>query len=533
MKNTTGIHKAGLIVFALLFCFTFYVHFVAGNATPDKELSFYTAKAWLEGKQLYTQLFTVQPPLIYFLYSVPVYLSLHMPVMQDYHFLTLLMAVMIGKSIWIGLQIMRGHPQFAGNLERQLEFCLLLGFVFVIFQHPMDFGDREHIFLVLTTPYLLRWMPSTAGAPLPLWMRMMIGIMAGIGFSIKPHCLAVLGGINLASMLFRRRADILFSIENILIYLIGGGYALSVWLFFPQYITVVLPMVFATYSAASAGPRAVFYGIKALLIFCVTFADFRPRYDSPFRRDIYYLLLVCVSFLLYVAANNGWGYTWDLLDSVLLILTGFVLWECLYLKAQKQALGEPFKPFLFGARACMINFAVNAILSIMISYGYGFNNCGHYFTSCKAGKVMLEQVRTANDGKPLERFGAISMDFGVWSYLNRATGAEWDTRFNHLWMLPKFLIAGPEFAAKHQWILHYVEDSLAEDMERYKPELMFVDDTDDFYTYRHYVDMAAFFSASPRFAEAWSHYRYVTKIHGLYAFDAKQHNGYFVYKRIH
>src|ERR1700757_4875621 len=116
-----------------LFFLASYTDFVAGNATPDKEISFYSAHAWLSGKQLYRDIFTVQPPLIYYLYAVPVYLSLHLGILEDYQYLTLLGLLAIGCVIYLAFTLIRFHPEFAGNKSKQVEFCLLLLWVFVIF----------------------------------------------------------------------------------------------------------------------------------------------------------------------------------------------------------------------------------------------------------------------------------------------------------------------------------------------------------------------------------------------------------------
>ena len=47
------------------------------------------------------------------------------------------------------------------------------------------------------------------------------------------------------------------------------------------------------------------------------------RASSPVRRDLYYLLLLMPALLLYALANNGWGYTYCPLISIVLLFTGW------------------------------------------------------------------------------------------------------------------------------------------------------------------------------------------------------------------
>ncbi len=502
-----------------------YIQLFTGYA-GDKVWLLAAARKWLDGKRLYADIIEISPPLIIWIYSIPEYLHLHLGILPDHYYLVLLGIAAIGLSTFVSLQLIKLHPVYAPDTRKQVEFCFLLPLVLLGITSPLYFFDREHIFLVLVLPYIFRHMPSIPASAVPTRLKVIIGVMAGIGFCIKPHCLVVFAGIQIIYFLWRRSFFILASIENLVIYAIMSLYVWSVWHFAHEYITLIVPMALPTYPAINRRPGTGF-ALIALFAFAITFVDFRLRYRSPYRKDIFYLLTLCVPFMAYALSNNGWGYTWNPLISLIFIITGFVLWDFMYLKKQHQDAGLPFRPLLFGERACIINLVGN-VAFILIGGLLTFFSCA----GCDDEKQLMKDITYANAGKPLESFGTITIDFSLWSSLYRL-GPRWETRFNHLWMLPKFFVSSPEFAQRNKWIIDYVGNAYAEDLGRYKPQLVFVSNTDSFYSVRKYVDLAQYLSVVPRFKDEWKHYRYVMRVEEIPAPKKKtEHSGYWIYRRI-
>jgi hypothetical protein len=105
-------------------------------------------------------------------------------------------------------------------------------------------------------------------------------------------------------------------------------------------------------------------------------------------------------------------------------------------------------------------------------------------------------------------FSTLSPVVGNWSQLSRESGAPWDSRFNHLWMLPKFFSSSAEFADEHRNILEYTARAIAEDLERGKPEVVFTDTGVHHTKAGPPVNLPAYFSFNPDFKAAWAHYRF-------------------------
>ncbi|MEI6730350.1 MAG: hypothetical protein WCL30_03740, partial [Pseudomonadota bacterium] len=236
---------AKIFIYVLFFCFWLGV---ALNSFLEQENLLSYSKSLISGKHLYLDLFSVQPPLIFWLYTIPVSIGSHLAI-EAYQALVVCGCVTVFGVIYISLRLIKISYAFENDKTKQLHFCLLLFVVFVILTNPMYFADRDHLFLILTFPYLLRFMPSIGAVPLGL--RIIIGLAAAIGFCIKPHCFVVWLFIQLAVIWRQRCLRVLFCQENIVIYIITVFYLFCIFVFTPEYINIVLPMASATYSAAN------------------------------------------------------------------------------------------------------------------------------------------------------------------------------------------------------------------------------------------------------------------------------------------
>lgn len=116
---------------------------------------------------------------------------------------------------------------------------LPLGIAFVLFFtlfYPSHFGQREQIVFLLCAPYV-------AGSSTSRRWAVVIGIMAGVGFVMKPHFLIV--PVLIAAL--RRK----IGVEEAAIAATGIVYATIIAVFFQPYVFQMLPAVLATYGAIS------------------------------------------------------------------------------------------------------------------------------------------------------------------------------------------------------------------------------------------------------------------------------------------
>lgn len=119
----------------------------------------------------------------------------------------------------------------------RLPLVLALG-LFVALLLPREYGQREQIALLLCAPWVTGHM---AGRRLAVFS----GVLAGIGFALKPYFLIALALVFLA----RRRVRV----EEWAIAATGAAYALVLVLFFRPYIAEMTPRTVAVYWALGSG----------------------------------------------------------------------------------------------------------------------------------------------------------------------------------------------------------------------------------------------------------------------------------------
>jgi hypothetical protein len=479
-----------------------YINFTSADF-GDRFWEMLYAHTWLSGKALYRDLLPVNPPLIFWIYALPATLAEHLSALRDMQWLVALCLMLVAISIFLCTQLIALHPGFDG--KRRLDFAILLAFMLICQVRPMFFADREHLFLVLTLPYMTRFMPSLARLRPPLHLSLAIGLLAGIGFCIKPYCFIVFAGLQLICLWRERSARILISPENVIIYAVSLLYAFILLRWYPEYISVVLPMASASYSATRSSVPVAWHLLRPLTLFYLSFICLRLKENSPYRRDLWYWAMLCLFLLLYALAGNDWEYTYVPLVSVCLLVVGFSYWEFRFLRGKAAPSSEGARRATLGARLCLMAIAFIAVLYGWYLGSVPFDPC-HFNMRCGNDDKTAAEVTTG--GKPLS-FGTITMDFTRWTRLSYYTKAPWESRFPQLWMLPKFLEADERFISANHWILDYVADALASDMERRKPDVLFVDNDNVFYTVHREVDLVRYFSFNPRFTAAFGHYRYV------------------------
>lgn len=476
---------------------------IKAGGTGDKNWLLLAARMWLEGRPIGSGIFEVNPPLILWLYAIPARMAQLLP-LTDYQALAILGLACTGLSIWLCMRLTAIHPFFTGDKRKQANFVLLFVAVLLFFQSPVYFFDRDHIMFALTFPYMLRFMPSLAHQRIPFFLRMIIAACAALGFCIKPHGILLFAALEGIWILRERSPAILWCMENLVIYGAGMAYLLCVWRFAPDYLTVILPMAAETYSGFSHRFNGIFFLSMAFFSAGLIFADFRYRFVTPYRKDTFYFLAVSIGYLAYALFNNGWGYAYNPLLCMLLFMSGWMLFEYGWLADTHQMQGLPVKRFLSGRRGCIINLALNTGYVIFWLTAFFFTaECSDY-RECRQTRDYIAYVRDTH----VHSFSTLSTNLQRWTSIAQATGAVWESRFNSLWMLPGLLTQAPP----QPWIRGYVGNALAEDLERRKPDIVFVDTSDRILGYPHPVDIPAFFGTIAAFKTAWTHYRYFSSI---------------------
>lgn len=466
----------------------------------DKQWLLATARLWLAGRELYQDLFQPNLPMIIWLYGGISAIATKAG-WQDFHVLVAFTLTLIGLSVFLCAALMQRHLAIASDSLKSHQHILLLGFVFIVWVNPAFFGDREHMAFVALFPYMLRFMPSLFPIAQPLAMRVAIGVLAAFSCSLKPHMLLFIVFSQSYILLRFKRPTRLICLEHIVFGLCGVCYVLAILTLTSEYFNVVVPMLAITYSEHNQGINQVLSYITSSFMLAVTLVEVRLR-QTPLRQDIYYLMTMCLAGYAYALVNNGWHYTFYPLQATILYLTCWVYWEFCWLGKQGESKA------VFGARACAINLIFNAFLVFAV-YLYGITP---YAQPAQKEPSLNDRVIALIRHQNVRSFGIMSAHLATWPEIMNNTNAMLATRFNVLSMLVKIHRENAWEDAKYKWIVAYVAQAFAHDLAQRKPEMVIVDDSEEFYLTGQRPQVVSQLVKYADFKKEWEHYGLATSL---------------------
>lgn len=489
----------------------------------DNQVLLYETQLWLQGRDLYASLVAPSLPMIFMLYAPPVgaTLATGLPVTLGFDAWTI---CLIGLSLSLCHHILERHPRSPDRLIRCLILSLIAVCLVILPLRDNVFGERDHLFVVLATPYLLRLSPHCAATPLGRGARVLIGLSAFLGLGIRPYYLAIFG-MQQAYWIFRERSlwRVPCGFETGLVVAAYGAYWLAIAVAAPEYPLTILPMAWATYSAISP-PIAHRYGtvlriwetILCLpLVFSTSLLFTRSR---PGPRSLGYLL-----FLNLGASVSGFAGGWHYAYYPLYVLA-FAFAACVI-----AALLASFRDRWGHARLLSVGWLLAAvILSVVPVYTRLFA------PALERGALDLRMQRQS--GWPLghqrihrdiRRFferhlGSVPnphfmlLGNGAWdsNLVNLDSSRTSVSRFHVLWPLPAVVAAlgKPEPDGRVVRVAQYLNRSVTEDLQGNRPEMVFVERSVAMWGLPDSFDVLGFFLGHPPFAEAWRDYTLVEKI---------------------
>ena len=300
-------------------------------ANHDMAWLLHVAGRALDGAKLYVDVVAINPPLVIFL-SMIVELVARVTGIWDITVFRLLVLGLAAISLLLAASLLR---DLLGEDRRPARHALLLVFAFSLVAFPgMEFGQREHLALLLALPYTLavagRAEGRDVGGPV---RRASLGAMAGVGFALKPFFLPVWLALE-AFLAWRRGPRSLARIEHIALLAVFAAYAIGTLAVTPEFVPFARRSYgsYATFLNVSPwsllrSPRAWLAGIALVAAVVVP----GPRSSRALR---WTLGIACAGFFAAVLLQGkGWDYhwlpvralTWALFAAVAIDLLPFIL----------------------------------------------------------------------------------------------------------------------------------------------------------------------------------------------------------------
>jgi hypothetical protein len=528
-QNSPAVRTSFLVTF--LICSTialffwrlarFFIYPIA----PDQISYLVEAQRVLSGVKPYSpHLAEVSPPLIIWFSSLPVLLGRWMHGSPVF-FLRLLVTAMIFGSIAWCVRIMLRSAAFANPVAAGLLGCAVLWIEFMI--GPFNFGQREHLLVVLILPYVLA---TATGAVdrLSLAERCALGVAAGMAIWFKPQDTLILVGLELVLSVRARSLRRVIAPE-FLAMVSAGSLVLALVYLTTGYLKAALPLLVDTYwafgtmntvaLALSLRDYTLFVAVMLLAIFLL-----RKSLRDPATPITLLICSLAASFA-YDIQHTNWAYHAYPHQALLELALVYLLIDLFC-----PVIGKLTSDSRLINRMALVASALMAVLLCFIA----------------VHPRILHPNPTRLEGNELDRFLAQykpSTTVYVFSTSEVAQasaynhGLNWGSRFAHLWMLPAIIQnelgpTGPPAPFKRlspeklASLASLQRTESAEDLDYWRPSVVLVQqctverpcqglDGKDF-------NMISWFQQGPQFTAAWSHYQQQAAIDGYDVYQLVQ-----------
>lgn len=489
-KNQKFFFLAGLIVI-YAFGITIQSHSLLKS---DNLWLLYLARAVFHGKHYGTDFFEVNPPMSFLLYMPEILIEKiwsvsHVLGLQIYIFLcatlSLLMCYFLSKKLFNDTHVTIG-----------LGFLLILAISFLILPFH-EFGQREHFFVMLTMPYILLSSCRLENKAVHHTFVFFIGLLAGIGFSIKPFFFATFFLIEgyVSWKLHKQRKNWIRP-EAFIVILFALLYLLVIYLFFKAYIITIIPIVTRIYyqSLTHDGAFRQIW-ITRETVFCLFnyFFYYATRKINPFITLSTLLILAITGDVIACIMQKTTGY--HFLPALLVSAILFIFLLTVFWKFDKQ--WGAFKAVTIGIFVYV--FALDTALSLNFA-----------LKKKREMNPLILFIHKISFHQPIYFFSANdASSVSAISYANAYFRNEflyWFRRYDD-----KPYVENQSFQQKQD--IQNFTTAFAEHINHDKPALIFADNTCvAINNHLSSINCLHYLMTNKLFQSAWKHYHYIMTI---------------------
>lgn len=483
---------------------------IAGYFLPpinhDTAVLLYISKAWLGGRQLYVDMIDMNTPLVFVLHLLPEAIAAVTAIPGTTVLIALLGFGIAGSFMTCRWVLAASLDPAHATADALLPLLLL--FLLIVYPNNM-FGQREHMMLIMAIPYLLVASGRADGEMLSTRLKIVTGLLAGLGFAMKPYFLGmpVLVELYVLSQIGLRRT--LTDPAPWSVLAICVAHALFAVIVTPEYFTVALPLASAFYSevgqwslfdlalSANLGPPTIILPLLGIAAFLAL--------RSHLARVIFMAALG--GLISGYAQGKGWPYHALPAQALTLLLAGVIIAHVMdHVVWPRRGDNRPAKLFA-------------AALMLLIFYQECLHSRPFYkqldYRGSELQRLMQIVGQEIRGDRILILSPGIYPHFPMINYLDlRMT-----MRFESMWMLQGAYASCEELAPLYNPLEAmsaaeaYLFRSVAEDFYRNKPSLLIVDNVAGIPRCQgetfNYLD---YFSRNPLFAKRLEDYEKIIDV---------------------
>jgi hypothetical protein len=417
-------------------------HFVGANTDVSWEITL--SEKVLDGQRLYVDLIELNPPASTFLYLPAVALARALGLAPE---IVVDALVLTGAllSLAIAGDIVRRYRLLD---DRQSATAAALTLAALTILPAQTFGEREHIALIAVLPALAFLIARADGATPLLWHCLVAGAGAGVTICIKPHfVLAVV-------------------MENWIAAAIAVAYGISIVVFYPTFLTDVMPLVADVYLPVRLSLVQSLLDTAVVLWAAAVLMILLMRRGTGFHPAFAVMLTASAGFAAaYVVQGKGWPYQSYPMLALALIALGLAI------ARRRQAMERTGEGYRLQDICAVVAFCIIAVKS------FAWLDLA---VQDRAATAMVERI-----APPHPSITLISDDVALGHPLVRAVHGRWISHVGSLWILEDAAIqrfAGGFDAAKDRRLAAYMEagrQQLIGEIRDGKPDIILIDDRAD------------------------------------------------------
>ncbi len=173
------------LAFLFIFLFILY-HPLRANHDVAQGINF--GQLLLDGKLPYVDFVDINPPLIMYISLIPALVARILPI----HAILANSLMLLALSIWSALAVRNMILISDNDFDRKELGLVLLAWIIFSFFLGSHFGQREHIFMLMSFPFLIsRWI-KWEGKEVRRSTMVITALMSAVGACLKPHFIFVL-----------------------------------------------------------------------------------------------------------------------------------------------------------------------------------------------------------------------------------------------------------------------------------------------------------------------------------------------------
>ena len=441
----------------------------------------------MEGYKVSEFIYETNPPLNIFTYAIPTLLG-KLTGIPVHYLLFLYTSGLILLSAAATHAILRFWP-----FLQKHDIVIALAFLILVntFFTGTQFGERDQYTGLALVPFTLMQLALTYKLPYPKWLKWPVFLIGAIFILLKPHHGLIPTLLLAHRMIVQRRWMIFKDADFIALSVMTSLYIGFTWLFFPDFIAVILPDVVDLYfSMKDMRSTTTFSLIIAYTIIVIGFFPLMIRIDHRHRSLILFFLAAGIVSIIpfYV---QGMSFKYHLFPAYSFVACG---------------MGMTFLGLI--SKISRPNAALFGTLLLFAAFCYYLKPLNpDYPRHNDYAELPLSRLLKPCIGRKDCTFFIFHENMGIINETAHYTGVRMASRFAALWFLPTLVEmeqnpdTPPENLAR---IRNKYLGMMAEDFRVHRPEFAVIKTKAE--VQETPFDFVDYFTAYPDFAEEWKHY---------------------------